>query len=167
MFFVGYLFILFFLAEVHIRELKRKLYKYFMDQKTKRYIDVLQDFATSLNARVRKKTGFAPKDVSFRNSGLVLQKRYPNLYYGKRRYPFKFKFGVGDHVRMSLHHDKLRHGYLENYSDEIYVISRLLPTDPPTYKLSAQNGEEIEGRFYFEELIKVKDIAPVVSGNGA
>ena len=39
-----------------------------------------------------------------------------------------------------------------NWTEEVFVISEIRPTDPITYKIKDLNGEEIEGTFYREEL---------------
>ncbi len=143
-------------AEVHIRELKRKLYKYMTEYKTKRYVDQLQDIVVGINGRLRNRIRMAPKDVNFVNAGLVLKRRYPNIFQEQRRFPLKFTFHLGDTVKISLQYEKLRHGYLQNYSDEIYQITALVTSDPPRYRLSTLTGEKIEGKFYAEELIRAK-----------
>ncbi len=143
---------------MHIRELKRKLYKYMSGNETKRYIDVLGNLVNSLNVRYRCKIGTRPVDVSEDNSGKVLKRRYPQLFAGSRRYPLKYKFKLNDAVRISLHKEKLRHGYLPNFSEELYRVIKLVPYDPVRYKLASMENEVIEGLFYEEELIKATDL---------
>ena len=43
-------------------------------------------------------------------------------------------------------------GHTPNWSEEIFVISKIKITVPWTYRISDINGEEIAGRFYEKEL---------------
>ena len=46
-------------------------------------------------------------------------------------------------------------GYFQNWTDETFVIAFRHESNPPTYTLKDLLGEEIEGRFYEQELQKV------------
>lgn len=56
--------------------LQRKLYKYFYEQQTYRYIDVLQDIVKSYNATVHSTIGVAPKDVNLDNALSIYMRVY-------------------------------------------------------------------------------------------
>ena len=43
-------------------------------------------------------------------------------------------------------------GYSPNWSEEVFVVSKIKNTVPWTYAASDLNGEEITGRFYEKEL---------------
>ena len=45
---------------------------------------------------------------------------------------------------------------LGSYTDEVFIISRVIPSSPPTYTLKTLQGEDVSGSFYSEELILVK-----------
>ena len=64
------------------------------------------------------------------------------------------KFKVGDHVRISKYKNIFDKGYNPNWSEEVFVVSKIKKTIPWTYVTSELNGEEITGRFYEEELEK-------------
>ena len=80
--------------------LKSKLYLYFTVVNSLRYIDVLQDMVDSYNNTYHRSIGRAPETVIFLKVGTVRRK----LLYGgiTSTAPKKFKFHVGDHVRLSL-----------------------------------------------------------------
>ena len=44
---------------------------------------------------------------------------------------------------------------LRQWVNEVFYINKVLLTDPVTYKLCDNSGEEIQGKFYREELKKV------------
>jgi hypothetical protein len=43
-------------------------------------------------------------------------------------------------------------GYEPSWTEEIFVIASLYPSDPPTYILKDLAGEEIKGKFYEQEI---------------
>ena len=64
------------------------------------------------------------------------------------------KFKIGDHVRVSKHKNIFAKGYMPNWSEEIFVISKIRNTVPWTYVINDHNGEQIIGTFYQKELQK-------------
>ena len=46
-------------------------------------------------------------------------------------------------------------GYLPNWTEQIYTVSRVLNTEPEQYKLQDYHREEIRGSFYAAELQRV------------
>ena len=53
------------------------------------------------------------------------------------------KFNVGDHVRISKYKNIFAKGYVSNWSDDIFVITKVKNTFPWIYVISDLNGEEI------------------------
>ena len=47
-------------------------------------------------------------------------------------------------------------GYTPNWTEELFVIDKVMLTKPVTYKLVDLLGEEIKGSFYEKELQKTK-----------
>ncbi|KAL9987187.1 hypothetical protein ACROYT_G001446 [Oculina patagonica] len=88
-----------------------------------------------------------------KNEGTV----YFNLYGDMEPLSAKPKFKVGDKVRISKYKrivfDK---GYTPNWSEEMFVITKIQHTNPITYKLKDLRDEEIQGSFYEPELLKAK-----------
>ena len=64
------------------------------------------------------------------------------------------KFKVGDHVRISKYKNIFAKGYIENWSEEAFVIKKIKNTIPWTYIINDLNGEEIIETFYEKELQK-------------
>ena len=64
------------------------------------------------------------------------------------------KFKVGDHVRVTKYKNIFAKGYIPNWSEEIFVISKIKNTVSWTYVINDLNGEEIIGTFYENELQK-------------
>ena len=53
------------------------------------------------------------------------------------------KFNVGDHVRISKYKNIFAKGYMSNWSDDIFVITKVKNTFPWIYVISDLNDEEI------------------------
>ena len=66
----------------------------------------------------------------------------------------KPKFKVGDHVRISKYKNIFAKGYTQNWSEEVFVVTRIKDTVTWTYVNSNLNGEKITGSFYGKELQK-------------
>jgi hypothetical protein len=140
-------------AERVIRTLKSKMYRYFHHKKAWKYTDVLAKIVSSYNKSKHRSIGMAPKDVSKENEAQVHKKLYP----AKDRKPIKFKFSVGDTVRIAREKPVFGKGYHQQWSDEIFTIAQRNVTDPPTYKLKDYNEQIIVGSFYEPELQLVTD----------
>ena len=82
------------------RTLKSKLYRYFTAVNSLYYIDVLQDLVDSYNNTYDRNIGRALATISLLNVGNVRRKLYGEITSNA---PKKFKFDVGDHIRLSLH----------------------------------------------------------------
>ena len=64
------------------------------------------------------------------------------------------KFKVGDHVRISKYKNIFAKGYTQNWSEEVFVVSKIKNTVPWTYVISDLNGEKIAECFYIKDLQK-------------
>ena len=62
------------------------------------------------------------------------------------------KFKVSDHVRISKYKNIFAKGYAKNWSQEVFVVSKIKNTVPCTYAISDLNSEDITGSFYEKEL---------------
>ena len=66
----------------------------------------------------------------------------------------KPKFQVSDHVRISKYKNLFAKRYTQNWSEEVFVVSKVKNTVPWTDVISDLNGEKIAGSFYEKELQK-------------
>ena len=67
----------------------------------------------------------------------------------------KFKFKLGDEVRVSKSRRTFKKGYLPSWTQDIFTVIKMIPSVPPVYRLQDYIEDEIEGVFYAEELQKV------------
>ena len=64
------------------------------------------------------------------------------------------KFKVNDHVKISNYKNIFAKGYVPNWSEEVFIVSKIKNTVPWTYTISDLNGEPITGTFDEKELQK-------------
>ena len=55
-------------------------------------------------------------------------------------------------MRISKKRKDFAKGYLPNFTEEVFIVVKVLKTEPQTSILKDLNGEEIKGTFYNEEL---------------
>ena len=55
-------------------------------------------------------------------------------------------------MRISVAKGSFAKGYLPNWTERIYTVSRVLNTEPEQYKLQDYHREEIRSSFYAAEL---------------
>ena len=135
------------------RTIKSMMWKEFSFQGNYKWLSMLEEIVSKYNNTKHRTTGFKPVDVSKRNEKKILNSAYSHL---KTIDPRKAKFSVGDYVRISKYREAFKKSYTPNFSNEIFKIRRVKPTNPRTYLLIDENGNNIEGGFYELELQKVK-----------
>ena len=64
------------------------------------------------------------------------------------------KFKVGDHVRISKDKNIFAKGYTPNWSEEVFVVSKIKNTVPWTYVINDLNDGKIIGTIYEKEVQK-------------
>lgn len=134
------------------RTLKTKMWRYFTHKNTFKYIDVLQGFLQAYNQSKHRTIGMAPAEVNYNNESHVYVKLNGHPQITK---DIKYKFQVGDTVRISKQKAAFEKGYLPNWTEEIFSVESRYPRSPPVYKIKDYKGELIEGTFYEAELQRV------------
>lgn len=144
-------------AERAIKTIKSKLARYMNYHKTGRYIDVLQDMVTSYNSTFHKGIQMSPKEVSGENESAVWWLQYtPQHTYNPNYTLPKFKFKIGDYVRIPHLNFVFGREYRARWTKEIFIIIDSFRRDGINlYKVDDQKSETILGTFYEEELQKV------------
>jgi len=145
-------------AEVYIRIIKSKLYKYFTFKKTKRWVDIIDDLVYGLNNTVNKTTGFKAVDVNEENSPQVWHNIYSKFILQKKDKP---RFKEGDLIRLSTTKTIFTKKYVAQYSNEIFKIKKVYSTSPAQYQIEDLHGNTLSGRVYDFEIVKVTSTTPV------
>lgn len=153
------------MAERYIRTLKNILYKYFEERNTVRYVNNLQKFVKIINSRENSSIGMPPANVTQKHVKELVEIADPRAFNEwtprTKKKQRRSKFVVGDTVRIAKKNLPFKKGYKQKFTDEVFTIkkvsmSRISKTEPVTYVLSDNRGEEILGRFYEQELVPYK-----------
>ena len=132
------------------RTMKSKMYKYFTANLTRTYIDMLPEMVEKYNNTYHRSIKMTPVQASDpKNSEKVYFTLYKNI--PEKTKP---KFKVGDKVRITKKKDIFDKGYTTNWTKELFIITEVQNTIPPTYKIEDMNSENVQGTFYEEELQK-------------
>ena len=134
----------FVVAKKFIRTLKNKVLKHMTAVSKNVYFDVLDDIVNKYNNTVHRTIKMKPINAA---SDFYAE-------YNEDSNEKDPKFKVGDHVRISKYKNIFAKGYTANWSEEVFVVSKIKNTVPWTYVISDLNGEEITGSFYEKELQK-------------
>ncbi len=134
------------------RTMKEMMFKYFTANSTNIYVDILGDMVERYNNAMHSSIKMSPVDASKKvNETVVFRNLYHGIFTEKRVMP---KFSVGDKVRITVKKSIFEKGYTPRWTEELFTISKIQYTDPPTYKITDSNGEVIQGSFYEQELQK-------------
>ena len=127
-------------AERFDRTLKNKIYKYMTSVSKNMYIEKLDTIDNAYHNTII----MMPADVK------------PSIYIdcNKENNKESPKFEVGDHVRILKYKNVFAKGYVANWYEEVFVITKVKDTIPWTYVISYPKGEKIVGTFYEKELPK-------------
>ena len=119
------------------------------------YWDKIDKLVDDYNNARHSSIKMTPVEASKKkNEKNVWSNLYGDLIYLK---PGKPKFAIGDKVRISKYKRQVfDKGYTPNWTEEIFVINKVLPTKPVTYSIFDLMGEAITGSFYKQELQKAK-----------
>ncbi|KAL3082493.1 hypothetical protein niasHT_038325 [Heterodera trifolii] len=98
------------MAERANRSIKERLYRYFTERGTYKWIEVVQDIVKGINYSINSSIGMRPADVNFGNAEELRQKLYNEAKKIPKMSP---KFKVGDRVTRQIHSG---FDYHENYN---------------------------------------------------
>jgi hypothetical protein len=137
------------LVERFNRTLKTRMWKYFTENRTKVWVNILPALVRSYNNSTHRTIGIKPADVNEENKDEVWTRIYGHPLSS---FPDP-KFRVGDHVRVEIKHKTFEKGYEPNFDNEVYVVTAVFRGDPNMYSLKdPEDGEDILGGYYEQEL---------------
>ena len=137
------------------KTMKNKMWKMFSANNNTVYWDKLNKLVGDYNNTYHSSIEMTPTEASKKeNENKVFANLYGDLIYLKHKNP---KFSIGDKVRLSKYKrpvfDK---GYTPNWTEEVFVVDKVMLTKPVTYHIVDLLGEKVEGSFYEKELQKAK-----------
>jgi hypothetical protein len=131
------------------RTMKERMFKYFTANNTRRYVDVISEMVDKYNNTRHSSIKMTPIAASEKKNERIV---WFNLYGNEPAPKLTFKFKVGDKVRITKKKGIFDKGFTPRWTEEVFTVSQVQYTDPPTYKITDNNGEEIQGTFYEQEL---------------
>jgi len=142
------------LAERKLLDVKRKLEKYMFHKKTKVWIDVIEKIIHGINMTYNRNLGFAPIDIKTKEDERLA---FINLY-GKKIgsvTPVPV-YKPGAKFRIAHIHPLFKKSYLQNYSSELYTLTKNVARDGTNLLvLEGEDKEEVIGRFYDKQVKQV------------
>ena len=94
------------------------MYKYFTAKNTLTYIDVVPQLVKSYNHTYHRSIKMKPSQVTKANEA----KMWDTLYGNDVDKRVRFKFQVGDRVRISKMKRMFEKSYLPNFTEEIFTV---------------------------------------------
>ena len=139
--------------ERFIRTFKSRLYRYFTEKSTNKYIDVLSKIIDSYNSSFHRSIKMTPKEARKHENEITV---CSNLYRKSNISAVnKAKFKLNETVCVSRYPSLFLKSYTENFSREYFYIDSIENTVPHVYKLRDLSGEKVLGTFYEQELQKI------------
>ena len=134
------------------RTLKQRMYRYFTVKNTLKYLPVLKDLVLGYNRSYHRSIKMAPVQVTVQNEEQVWKNLYAKRLGSKRPKP---KLKVGDRVRLNKKYRVFKKGYLPRWTEEVFVVARVMRGVVPTYNINEWDGTPVRGTFYAQDLQKV------------
>lgn len=130
------------------RTLKENMYREFTARGSREWVSILPMLIYNYNNSKHRTINMTPQQAD--EYPLSVKLKHRNIVISKIR------FNVGDYVRISVHKGVFAKGYIPNWSTEIFIVSKINKTQPPTYQLRDYRGNDIAGCFYNEEIFKTR-----------
>lgn len=130
------------------RTLKSLMWKAFSLQGSYKWLSLLPKIVYKYNNTKHLTIGMKPSVVSTKNEQDILNSVYSSIKIA----PFKTKFKVNDYVRISKYRSAFDKGYTPNWTNEVFIVKAVQHTNPTTYLLQDQQGQDVFGGFYDYEL---------------
>ena len=131
------------------RTMKSRMWRYFTANSTNVYVDVLPQLIRDYNNAKHRSIGMSPAQASRKeNERFMRQKPAPTKSRGSPR------FKVGDEVRIAVSKRHFEKGYTPNWTEEVFAIDRILPTNLTTDAIRDLMKEHVQGSFYEQQLQK-------------
>ena len=141
------------------KTLKTKMWYYFTEANTRRWVDELPRLISWYNKRVHSTLGMSPWEAGKAKNKAKVYKIH-NPAHSDSGIKRKAHYSIGDVVRISRIKGIFEKGYLPNFSREVFTVVEVQvpfsPDEPITYKLRDRFGEVLQGSFYDAELGPVK-----------
>ncbi len=135
------------------RTIKTRIWTYFTAKRTRKYVDVLQNFVDAYNHSQHRSIGMAPADVRPEHETKIWRKLYGD---GSGITKSKKPLERGQMVRISRWKGEFEKGYMPNWSAENFHISKAIKHPHTVYSLRDSSDEPVHGAFYRAEIQPIR-----------
>ncbi|HEY9759013.1 MAG TPA: DDE-type integrase/transposase/recombinase [Oculatellaceae cyanobacterium] len=132
------------------RTLKRRMWCKFTKHSSQEWVSRLPKLISKYNNTVHSSIGMTPLKAR-KEEPLLLQMQAADEARKGYKAP---KLAVGDFVRLAKEKRVFAKSYESQWTDEIFQVTKVMPTKPVTYHIKDKKGEVISGSFYENELQK-------------
>lgn len=140
-------------AERVIKTIKGRIARYLTHNNSKTWISALDEIVQSYNNTYHSSIKTSPSEVTIKNESEIWHNLYDRVVKAKKIKP---KYSVGSWVRISIKKIIFSKGYDQSWSSEVYKIKAIRDLHPvPVYTLEDIKGDELEGGFYQNEILKI------------
>lgn len=146
-----------------IQTIKKRMLRYMIEANTREYLKILPPLVFSYNHTWHSGIENRPVDIT---SKADERKLWWQTYWGrepyssKRKKKVRFKFNLGDIVRMSVIRSAFQREYMSRWTMELFKISdRFVRQGQPIYKLVDWANDPVKGTFYEPQLQRTKEPA--------
>ena len=136
-----------------IRTIRKLVKQHFIMTNSNVWFNVLPTLIEKYNDKYHTSIKMTPRQaMDPKNHDAVYKSQIPNQ--NEEQIPIKYpKFLVGDQVRISRKKMTFKKEADIGWSEEIFVIDKYVPANPPVYKLKDLLNREVDGTFYTEQLL--------------
>ena len=127
--------------------MKNIMWKYFTANNTQKYIEVRPSMVEKYNNTYHRSIKLTPSDA---HNPANYQHVHNALYDKSRISTPKFHFGYK--VRITKKKGTFEKRFTPNWTEQVFTISSVKATKPPTYTIKDTLGEPVQGSFYGQEL---------------
>lgn len=139
------------------RTIKAKMWRMFTLNNNKKYIHKIDDLLENYNNSYHRSIKNKPINITKSNENITFKILYGfSKEEGGTNEIIKFKYKIGDFVKVVKDKNIFEKSYTSNWTDEIFVITQNIPRVPPVYKIkSLDTNIDLTKSFYEHQLNKV------------
>ncbi|MCG7874702.1 MAG: hypothetical protein N0E59_20985 [Candidatus Thiodiazotropha taylori] len=142
-------------AERAIRTIKARLHRYMTHKQTHKWVNVLGEITDSYNHTYHRSIKQSPSSVREKDEVYQWKLQYDSLPKKPKAPYARYRFKVGDEVRVSFLRRAFQKEHDERWSREIFtIVARSMKNAIPQYDLQDYSGTAVKGKFYQNQLLK-------------
>ena len=125
------------------------MYRKFTELDSKKWVKLVPELVDEYNHRVHRTIKMTPIDGSKKEFEEQIKRDVFSVSLPSKKPRYK----LGDFVRIYKYKNLFEKGFIGRWTRELFRITKVLNTNPITYEIADEDGEEIKG-FYEQELLK-------------